>query len=352
MTTPLEFSWFAALCDDDTTDLGDDDARIPSSYEHCRSIVAEAEAQGFDAVLLPSGYQLGIDGTAFAAAVARDVPRIELLLAVRCGEVWPPQLVRQLATLDQLSEGRVKVNVISSDRPGRTESSAVRYARTATTMATLDAGLRGGAIEVDGVAVAPPRIATTQRNSLPLYFGGLSEDARAVAAKYADCYLLWPDTEDEVAAIVADLSARAGACGRALTFGYRVHVVVRDTEAEAIAAAKGLVASLDDERGTAIRNRSLDATSRGVARQGELRDGSDDDGFVEPNLWTGIGRARSGCGAAIVGDPDQVEAKLRRYVDLGISAFILSGYPHVDECRRFGELVLPRFAHEGLRFTP
>jgi len=108
------------------------------------------------------------------------------------------------------------------------------------------------------------------------------------------------------------------------------------------------VSRLDDGAGAAIRARSLDATSVGVGRQGELREASDEDGYVEPNLWTGIGRARSGCGAAIVGDPEQVLAKLRRYAELGIDAFILSGYPHLDECRRFGELVLRELDHAPL----
>jgi alkanesulfonate monooxygenase len=121
-------------------------------------------------------------------------------------------------------------------------------------------------------------------------------------------------------------------------------VIVRESEEEAVAAAGALIAGLDDETGSAIRSKSLDATSVGVARQQSLRSDADETGFVEPNLWTGIGRARSGCGAAIVGNPDQVEAKLRRYMDLGISSFILSGYPHREEARRFGELVLPRFA--------
>ena len=112
--------------------------------------------------------------------------------------------------------------------------------------------------------------------------------------------------------------------------------------------AAHLVAALDDEVGRAIRNKSLDATSIGVARQGELRATADDDGYVEPNLWTGIGRARSGCGAAIVGNPEQVINKLRAYQSLGIEAFILSGYPHIDECRYVGELVLPHLDHGPL----
>jgi alkanesulfonate monooxygenase len=144
------------------------------------------------------------------------------------------------------------------------------------------------------------------------------------------------------------MTARAANYGRTLRFGYRVHVVVRETEEQARAAAAHLVAELDDEIGRAIRQKSLDAGSVGVARQSELREAADLDGFVEPNLWTGIGRARSGCGAAIVGSPDQVVAKIEAYQALGIEALILSGYPHVDECRRFGELVMPRLTHAPL----
>jgi len=338
-----DFFWFAALCDDDTTNLGNPAAGIVSSYDHCSNIVAEAAAQGFDGILLPSGYALGIDTVAFAAAVARDVENIDLLVAIRVGELWTPQLVRQLATLDQLSGGRLRINIISSDLPGKTESGAIRYGRTAETMEQLRSGFAGESLTVDGAPLAPPRIVAATKRTPPLYFGGLSPEARAVAAGGADVYLMWPDTEPQVAAIISDLTQRAAAVGRELSFGYRVHVIVRETEREATEAAAALIDGLDDETGSAIRAKSLDATSVGVARQQSLRSDADDFGFVEPNLWTGIGRARSGCGAAIVGNPDQVEAKLRRYMELGISSFILSGYPHVDEARRFGELVLPRF---------
>jgi alkanesulfonate monooxygenase len=118
-------------------------------------------------------------------------------------------------------------------------------------------------------------------------------------------------------------------------------VVVRETEREARAAAEHLVAALDPAVGDAIRARSLDSSSVGVRAQADLRDAADDDGYVEPNLWTGIGRARSGCGAAIVGDPVQVADKIRKYRAVGIDSFILSGYPHRDECQRFASLVMP-----------
>jgi alkanesulfonate monooxygenase len=117
---------------------------------------------------------------------------------------------------------------------------------------------------------------------------------------------------------------------------------VRETEREARDAAQRLVSRLDTDVGESIRASSLDSTSVGVRRQAELRVAATDDGFVEPNLWTGIGRARSGCGAAVVGDPDQVLAKLDRYRALGVECFILSGYPHAAECDLFAEHVLPR----------
>lgn len=148
--------------------------------------------------------------------------------------------------------------------------------------------------------------------------------------------------------IVADMTARAANHGRTLRFGYRVHVVVRETEAEARAAADRLLSRLDDAEGEAIRNRSLDSQSVGVRRQAELREAASDDGYAEANLWTGIGRARSGCGAAIIGDPDQVLAKLNAYRALGIEAFILSGYPHAAEADLFARHVLPRLDHGPL----
>lgn len=352
----VEVSWFAALCDDDFELLGVPDPARLSSYEHCGAIVRAAEAAGFDNILLPSGYALGIDAVAFASAVAPSLERMRLLVAVRCGELWPPQLARQLATLDHLLDGRLTVNVISSDRPGEALASAPRYQRTLEEMDVLRTLLDRRPVRHHGptydLEVEPPRLGTVSGSCPPLYFGGLSEHAREVAAQAADVYLMWPDTEPAVAELVADMRARARRHGRALRFGYRVHVIVRETEDEARAAAAHLVSRLDDAVGAEIRSRSLDSASAGVRRQAELRDAAGDEGFVEDHLWTGIGRARSGCGAAVVGDPDQVRAKLERYVEMGIDAFILSGYPHRDECERFGRMVLPHLDHGPLVLDP
>jgi alkanesulfonate monooxygenase len=145
------------------------------------------------------------------------------------------------------------------------------------------------------------------------------------------------------------MTARAAKFGRTLKYGFRAHVIVRETEAEARAYANRLLSKLDADQGEAIRNKSLDTQTFGVAHQAELRaQAAANDGYLEDNLWTGIGRARSGCGAAIVGDPDQVLAKINAYREVGIEAFILSGYPHINECDMFARYVLPKLDHGRL----
>jgi alkanesulfonate monooxygenase len=341
----LEVAWFCPLCDDDYEYLGVPDPRLASSFPHCRDVLLRAERNGFDNILCPSGYALGIDSVAFAGGVAPLTRSIRLLVAVRCGEAWPPQLARQLATLDRMLGGRLTVNVISSDLPGAPLDSAPRYQRTRECMQILRGLLDGKAVSHRGEFYAldlePPQIRTLSGRAPRLYFGGLSEHARQVAAEQCDVYLMWPEPLPAVRALLDDMRARAARAGRTLAFGYRVHVIVRETESAAREAARRLVSRLDAATGDAIRGRSLDAASEGVRRQAEMRVAADAEGYVEENLWTGIGRARSGCGAAIVGDPDQVLAKLRAYQALGIEALILSGYPHADECDLFARYVLP-----------
>ncbi|MBU6267687.1 MAG: LLM class flavin-dependent oxidoreductase [Sphingomonadales bacterium] len=358
-TQACEIAWFSALCDDDYEFLGVPDAALKSSWEHCRNIVLRAEEGGYDNILLPSGYELGLDTTAFAAAVATQVRRIKLLWATRIGEDWPPQLARRIATLDRIlgpnaagTGGRLNVNIISSDLPGQKLDSGPRYRRATEVMQIVRTLLNGQSLDHDGefykLKLDPPRIGTISGKAPAFYFGGLSEDARECAAEGCDVYLMWPDTMGNVRDTIADMTARAARFGRKLRFGYRAHVIVRETEEEARSYADRLLSKLDDEAGRAIREKSLDAKDYGVQRQAALRGAAGGDGFVEENLWTGIGRARSGCGAAIVGNPDQVLAKLRAYQAEGIEAFILSGYPHAQEADLFARHVLPHIGHGPL----
>jgi len=350
--TKPEVSWFGSLCDDDYEFLGVVDPELKSSWEHCRDIVACAEENGFDNILLPSGYTLGIDATAFASAISVATNRIRLLLAVRMGELWLPQLARQMATIDQMSGGRLTINIISSDLPGQELESEPRYTRTREYMKVLRELLNGNSVNYHGefvdLEIEAPRARTVSGKCPPFYFGGFSEAAKETAAMESDVFLTWPDTVKGVESIVADMRNRASGYGRELKYGLRAHVIVRESEKEAREAANRLISHLDDQKGEAIRNLSLDSVSVGVSRQTELRQNSDDDGFIEENLWTGVGRARSGAGAAIVGDPDQVKEKLNAYMNAGIDAFILSGYPHISECESFGKKVLQNIEHGPL----
>jgi alkanesulfonate monooxygenase len=145
-----------------------------------------------------------------------------------------------------------------------------------------------------------------------------------------------------------DMSERAARHGRTIDFGLRIHVIVRETEAAARQHAKQIMSRFDPA-GYNLKHLAQDSHSAGVLRQDKVRaELADEDDFVEPNLWMGIGRARSGCGGAIVGDPKQVLAKMRRYMDMGIRAFILSGYPLMEEASHFARQVLPHLPQARL----
>lgn len=342
-----EVSWFSALCSDDYAYLGVPDGRLRSSFDHCSAIVKKAEAHGFRNILCPSSYQVGQDTLSFVAGCAPITEKINFLAAIRCGEMQPIMLARTVATLDHMLKGRLTLNVISSNFPGEEADSAYRYRRSHEVVEILRQAWTRDEIDYDGEIYKFKNVTTEparpyQQNGGPLlYFGGYSPDALELCGAQCDVYLMWPETKDQLAERMKAVHARAAAHGRTLDYGLRVHVIVRDTEKEAREYAEHLVSKLDDEYGRLIRDRAHDAASLGVSHQARARELADQFGYVEPGLWTGIGRARSGCGAALVGSTDQVLSKLAEYREMGIRAFILSGYPHLDEADHFGTKVLP-----------
>lgn len=341
-----EVSWFAALCSDDYEFLGVPDGRLRSSWAHCSAILKEAENQGFRNILCPSSYQVGQDTLSFVAGCAPITDRINMLAAVRCGEMQPIMLARTIATLDHMLEGRLTVNIISSDFPGEKAESAFRYQRSREVVEILkqawtadEINYSGEVFDFKGIPTDPAR--PYQTGGPLLYFGGYSPDALELCGQHCDVYLMWPEPRAQLAERMKAVNEVAERYGRTLDYGLRVHVIARDTEAEARDYAEHLVSRLDDEYGKLIRDRAHDSISLGVAHQARARELADRFGYVEPHLWTGIGRARSGCGAALVGSTDQVLSEIHEYRKMGIRAFIFSGYPHLDECRHFGEKVLP-----------
>lgn len=345
----VEVAWFSALCNEDCEFLGVNDDARRSSYEHCGAIVRQADALGYRNILLPSGWVPGQDALTFAAAMAGQTQRINQLVALRMGEVWPPMLARAIATVDHIAKGRLTLNIISSDLPGLKEANEIRYARSSEVIRILQAlWAAEGPVEWKGefynftLPNALPARPYQQNGGPLLYFGGISPLAQELCAKHCDVFLMWPETEDRLAATMSGMAQLAAKHGRTIDFGLRIHVIVRETEAKAREAANRLISRLDLAKGREIKARSLDAQSAGVLRQDELRAKAGPDLFIEERIWSGIGLARSGCGSAIVGDPDQVLAKLNRYIDMGMRAFVLSGYPHRDECDLFAQHVLPR----------
>ena len=342
-----EVSWFAPLCDGDDDFLGNRNPDFKSSWENTSKIIKKADELGFRNVLCPSSYQVGQDTLSYVAGMAPLTEQINFLAAVRCGELHPPMLARTIATLDHMLKGRLTVNIISSDLPGTKLSSPERYARSREVIEILKQSWKHDRIEFNVkyylLNIPTDPVKPYQQNGGPLlYFGGYSPHGVDLCAEHCDVYLMWPETEKKLQELMNNMTNKAAEHKRTVQFGLRIHVIVRETEQDARDYANNLLSKLDLDLGKDIRNRAQDAASLGVARQAMLRDEADNQHYVEPHLWTGIGLARSGCGAAIVGDPDQVLAKLERYMEMGIRSFILSGYPHQQECELFAKHVLPR----------
>ena len=343
----VEISWFAPLCNGDDDFLGNRNPNYKSNWYNTKNIVEAADKLGYKNILCPSSYQVGQDTLTFIAGMAPLTKKINFLAAIRCGEIHPPMLARTIATLDHMLEGRLTLNIISSNLPGTELDSTERYLRSKEVIEILKQCWTKNRLGFNGkyyqfnLPTQPVKV--YQQNGGPLlYFGGYSEAGMELCAEHCDVYLMWPDTENKLVELMKNISKKAKKYNRTVQFGLRVHVIVRETEEEARSYADYLISKLDLSLGENIRNRSQDAKSLGVARQTELREKSDEKFFVEPNLWTGIGLARSGCGAAIVGNPDQVITKINKYQKMGIRSFIFSGYPHLQECKIFAKLVLPK----------
>ncbi|MEM7696930.1 MAG: LLM class flavin-dependent oxidoreductase [Verrucomicrobiota bacterium] len=343
----VEVAWFSALCGDDYEFLGVPDGNLRSSYQHCGDIVRLAEGLGYQNILLPSSFVVGQEPLPFAAAMAAQTTSINQLVAVRMGEIHPPMLARHLSTIDHIAEGRLTVNIISSDLPGEKVDSAARYARSREVIEILKQCWMGTEVSYEGdfyqlqIGTTEPAHPYQQNGGPLLYFGGISPGAKDLCAEHCDVFLMWPETEDRLLATMQEMSGLAANYNREIDFGLRIHMIVRETEEEARIAADRLISKLDADTGAEIKGRAQDSQSAGVLRQDALRAEAEDD-YIEPHVWSGVGRARSGCGSAIVGDPDQVYQKLQRYIAMGIRSFIFSGYPHLDECDLFARHVLPR----------
>lgn len=305
------------------------------THHYLAQIARAADDLGYRGVLIPTGRSCE-DSWIVAASLIPLTERLRFLVAVRPGLMEPSVAARMAATLDRLSQGRLLVNVVTGGDPIELKGDGVfldhdqRYAVTDEFLSIWRRLMSGETVDFSGAhlraeggrMIYPP----VQKPYPPLYFGGSSAAGLAVAAEHVDVYLTWGEPPEAVSAKIADAKAAAAARGRRLTFGIRLHVIVRETAAEAWAAADDLIRYVDDATIAEAQKTFARHDSVGQRRMAALHRGSKDRLEIAPNLWAGVGLVRGGAGTALVGDPDQVAARMRDYIDLGIENFILSGY--------------------------
>jgi alkanesulfonate monooxygenase len=317
---------------------------------YLRQIASAADRLGYYGVLLPTGKSCE-DSWLVAAAMVPETERLRFLVAVRPGLQPPTLAARMTSTLDRLSNGRVLINIVTGGDPvenagdGIFLSHAERYEVTREFMQAYKALLAGETVDVSGKHIRieggqllfPP----VQQPHPPLYFGGSSEAAIDVAADTVDKYLTWGEPPRLVAEKIELAKIAARLRGRKLSFGIRLHVIVRETSREAWAAAESLIRHVDDETIAKAQSIFSRMDSVGQKRMSQLHGGRRDQLVISPNLWAGVGLVRGGAGTALVGSPEEVAARMEEYRAIGIDTFILSGYPHLEEAYRFAELVFP-----------
>jgi alkanesulfonate monooxygenase len=352
MTAPNVF-WFIPT-HGDSRYLGTSQGARPVDADYTRQIAVAADTLGYDGVLLPTGRSCE-DAWVVASSLIHATRQLKFLVAIRPGLSSPGLAVRMASTFDRLSNGRLLINVVTGGDQGELEADGVfadhaeryeisdefiRIWRAALAGEGGDAGYHftGKHLTVKGARTLYPPV---QKPYPPLYFGGSSEAAHDLAAEQMDVYLTWGEPPAAVAEKIADIRARAEKRGRKLKFGIRLHVIVRETNEEAWAAADKLISHLDDATIAKAQAAFAKMDSVGQQRMAALHGGRRDKLEVSPNLWAGVGLVRGGAGTALVGDPETVAARMREYQALGIETFILSGYPHLEESYRFAELVFP-----------
>ena len=321
-----------------------------TSFAYIRQITQAVDELGYTGVLIPTG-AFCEDPWAVAAAVAPCTRRLRFLVAVRPGVMQPTVAARMAATVDRISGGRLDINVVTGGSPPELEADGVfhahdaRYEVTAEFMAVWCRLMAGETVDFEGrhLRVKGARILfpPVQQPYPPLFIGGSSAASHAFAAASCDVYMTWGEPPAMVADKLADVRRRAAEHGRTMRAGIRLHVIVRETEAEAWAAADDLIRDLDDATIARAQAAFARQDSVGQQRMTALHGGRRDQLVIAPNLWAGVGLVRGGAGTAVVGDPETVAARLLEYRDLGIDSFILSGYPHLEEAYRFAELVFP-----------
>ncbi|WP_017349526.1 FMNH2-dependent alkanesulfonate monooxygenase [Pantoea sp. A4] len=330
--------------------LGTSQGARPIDHAYLQQVAQAADRLGFGGVLIPTGRSCE-DAWLVAASLIPVTQRLRFLVALRPGVISPTQAARQAATLDRLSNGRALFNLVTGGDAEELAGDGVfldhkeRYDESAEFTRVWRRVLEGETVDYEGkhVNVRGARLMfkPVQQPRPPLWFGGSSEPAQDLAAEQVDVYLTWGEPPAQVKEKLDQVRAKAAAQGRKVRFGIRLHVIVRETNAEAWQAAERLISHLDDATIAKAQAALAKTDSVGQHRMQALHGGQRDKLEISPNLWAGVGLVRGGAGTALVGDGPTVAVRIKEYADLGIETFILSGYPHLEEAYRVGELLFP-----------
>lgn len=355
MTRPIDFFWFIPTSGDGSY-LGSADLNRAPDHGYLREIAVAVDRLGYKGVLLPTGAACE-ESFVTAAALAPVTQKLKFLVAIRPGVASPAYYARLAATLDRVSNGRLLLNIVVGGNPAELAGDGLflphdqRYDHAEEFFTVFEellargtATLEGEHIRAIGATLGYPPV---QAPRPPLYFGGSSDAGIEFAAGRADKYLTWGEPPAQVAEKIAKVRAAAARRGRNVTFGIRLHFIVRETDEEAWAAADRLISRLDDATiAEAAKRFNKESDSVGQQRMFALHGGRRDRLEVSPNLWAGIGLVRAGAGTALVGSPETVAERLREYQAAGIDTVIGSGYPHLEESYRVAELLFPALGLE------
>lgn len=330
--------------------LGSDERARPVDHGYLQQIAQAADRIGFTGVLIPTGRSCE-DAWLVAASIIPVTQRLKFLVALRPSVISPTVAARQAATLDRLSNGRALFNLVTGSDPQELAADGVfldhteRYEASAEFTHIWRRLLAGETVDFDGkhqkVRGAKLLFPPVQQPHPPLYFGGSSDAAQELAAEQVDLYLTWGEPPEQVKEKIAQVREKAAKHGRKVRFGIRLHVIVRETNREAWDAANRLITKLDDDTIAKAQAAFARTDSVGQQRMAALHGGRRDNLEISPNLWAGVGLVRGGAGTALVGDGPTVAARINEYAALGIDSFVLSGYPHLEEAYRAGELLFP-----------
>jgi alkanesulfonate monooxygenase len=342
----------------DSRYLGTSHGARSVDHGYLKQVAQAADQLGYEGVLIPTGRSCE-DSWVVASSLVPFTERLKFLVAIRPGIISPTVSARQAATLDRFSNGRILINVVTGGDPdeqhgdGSFLTHAERYEVTDEFLRIWRRVLSGETVNFTGkhlrVENAKALYPAVQKPYPPLWFGGSSEPAIDLAGEQVDVYLTWGEPPAAVAEKIASARAAAARHGRTLKFGIRLHVIVRETSEAAWRAADELISYVTDETVAAAQKAFARFDSVGQQRMAALHGGRRDQLEVSPNLWAGVGLVRGGAGTALVGNPQEVAARIQEYAALGIETFIFSGYPHLEEAYRLAELVFPLLPLEFAR---